>query len=88
MAFDLKQLVSDRFGENYALHERYVNPTLVDVFRTIGFDRVYARGEGAYLWDDRGDQYLDMLGGFGVAAIGRNNPVVAGAKGVPVRGLW
>ena len=79
MAFDLKQLVSDRFGENYALHERYVNPTLVDVFRTIGFDRVYARGEGAYLWDDRGDQYLDMLGGFGVAAIGRNNPVVAGA---------
>lgn len=79
MAFDLKRLVADRFGENYALHEQYVNPTLVDVFRTIGFDRVYARGEGAYLWDDQGERYLDMLGGFGVAAIGRNNPVVAGA---------
>lgn len=79
MPFDIKRLVADRFGENYALHERYVNPTLVDVFRTIGFDRVYARGEGAHLWDDRGDQYLDMLGGFGVAAIGRNDPVVAGA---------
>jgi len=79
MAFDIKRLVADRFGENYALHEKYVNPTLVDVFRTIGFDRVYARGEGAYLWDDAGAQYLDMLGGFGVAAIGRNNPVVAGA---------
>ena len=79
VAFDLKRLVAERAGENYALHERYVNPTLVDVFRTIGFDRVYARGEGAYLWDDRGEQYLDMLGGFGVAAIGRNHPVVAGA---------
>lgn len=79
MSFDLKALVADRLGQNYALHEQYVNPTLVDVFRTIGFDRVYARGEGAYLWDDAGEQYLDMLGGFGVAAIGRNNPVVAGA---------
>ena len=79
MPFDLRRLVGDRFGENYALHEQYVNPTLVDAFRTIGFDRVYARGEGAYLWDDRGEKYLDMLGGFGVAAIGRNNPVVAGA---------
>lgn len=79
MSFDLKRLVADRFGENYELHEQHVNPTLVDVFRTIGFDRVYARGEGAYLWDDQGEQYLDMLGGFGVAAIGRNNPVVAGA---------
>ena len=38
VAFDLKRLVADRFGENYALHEQYVNPTLVDVFRTIGFD--------------------------------------------------
>ncbi len=79
MAFDITRLVADRAGENYELHERYVNPTLVDVFRTIGFDRVYVRGEGAYLWDDRGERYLDMLGGFGVAAIGRSNPVVAGA---------
>ena len=30
VAFDLKRLVADRFGENYALHEQYVNPTLVD----------------------------------------------------------
>ena len=77
--FDLKSVVAARLGENYELHEQYVNPTLVDVFRTIGFDRVYSRGEGAYLWDREGTKYLDMLGGFGVAAVGRNNPVVAGA---------
>ncbi len=79
VTFDLKGVVASRLGENYDLHEQYVNPTLVEVFRTIGFDRVYARGEGAYLWDRDGARYLDMLGGFGVAAVGRNNPVVAGA---------
>ncbi len=79
VAYDLKGIVANRLGENYELHEQYVNPTLVDVFRTIGFDRVYARGEGAHLWDTDGVRYLDMLGGFGVAAVGRNNPVVAGA---------
>ena len=76
MPFDIKRLVADRFGENYELHEQYVNPTLVDVFRTIGFDRVYARGEGAYLWDDTGAQYLDMLGGFGVVLAAPGVPVV------------
>ncbi len=79
VTFDLKGVVVSRLGENYDLHEQYVNPTLVEVFRTIGFDRVYARGEGAYLWDRDGTRYLDILGGFGVAAVGRNNPVVAGA---------
>ena len=79
VAYDIKNIVANRLGENYELHEQYVNPTLVDVFRTIGFDRVYSRGEGAHLWDRDGVKYLDMLGGFGVAAVGRNNPVVAGA---------
>ncbi len=40
VTFDLKGVVASRLGENYDLHEQYVNPTLVEVFRTIGFDRV------------------------------------------------
>jgi hypothetical protein len=40
-SFDLKKIVAERLGENYELHEKYINPTLVKVFRTIGFDRVY-----------------------------------------------
>src|SRR5258708_31052358 len=78
-SFDLKKIVSERLGENYELHEKYVNPTLVKVFRTIGFDRVYAKAKGAYLWDKEGNRYLDMLSGFGVFAIGRNHPKVAQA---------
>jgi acetylornithine/succinyldiaminopimelate/putrescine aminotransferase len=76
---NIKQIVADRLGENYTLHEQYVNPTLVKVFRTIGFDKVYARAKGAYLWDQEGNRYLDLLSGFGVFSIGRNHPVVAQA---------
>lgn len=75
--FDIKQLVADRLGENYELHDRYLNPTFVKVLRTIGFDKVYARAKGQYLWDKEGNRYLDMLSGFGVFGIGRNHPLVA-----------
>ena len=75
--FDIKKVVSERLGENYELHEQYINPTLVKVFRTIGFDKVYAKAQGQYLWDQDGNRYLDMLSGFGVFGIGRNHPQVA-----------
>ena len=51
MAFDLKEIVASRLGENYELHERHINRTLVAAQRVIGFDKVYARAEGAYLYD-------------------------------------
>jgi len=46
------------------------------VLKTLAFDRFYERGEGAYLYDDRGDRYLDLLSGFGVFALGRSHPVI------------
>jgi acetylornithine/succinyldiaminopimelate/putrescine aminotransferase len=76
MPIDIKKLVAERLGENYELHERHVNPTLVKVLRTIGFDKVYARAQGQYLWDKEGNRYLDMLSGYGVYNFGRNHPVV------------
>src|SRR6202023_2179336 len=45
MSFDLKSLVAARMGENYELHARHLNPTLVEVQRITGFDRVYTRAE-------------------------------------------
>lgn len=76
MPLDIKELVTTRLGENYELHDRYLNRTLVKVQRTIGFDKVYARAEGAYLYDMDGKDYLDFLSGFGVFNMGRNHPVV------------
>ena len=37
------------------------------------------RGQGALVWDDQGNQYIDCAAGIGVASIGHSNPVVAHA---------
>src|ERR1041385_7341331 len=66
VAFDLKEMIAARLGENYQLHERYVNRTLVAAQRVIGFDKVYARAEGAYLYDMDDIAYLDFLSGYSV----------------------
>ncbi|HMJ06866.1 MAG TPA: aspartate aminotransferase family protein [Chthoniobacterales bacterium] len=76
MAFDVKEIVAARLGENYELHERHLNRTLVAAQRVIGFDKVYARAEGAYLYDMDNAEYLDFLSGYSVYNIGRNHPVV------------
>ena len=76
MPIDIKQIVTERLGENYDLHERYINRTLVSVQRTIGFDKVYANAKGAYLYDLDGQEYLDFLSGYSVFNIGRNHPAV------------
>jgi len=62
--------------EDYA---QAVNPQFVRLLRTIGFDRRWARAESAYLWDDAGNRFLDLLGGFGMFNMGRNNPRIRAA---------
>ena len=76
MPLDLKSLIAARLGENYRLHERHVNPTLAAVQRIIGFDVVYGRASGAYLYDLDERDYLDFLSGYSVFNIGRNHPAV------------
>jgi acetylornithine/succinyldiaminopimelate/putrescine aminotransferase len=79
MPFDVKATLESRHGENFALHSEFINPQLVRVLKTLGFDRFYVRGEGSYLYDDRTEKYLDMLSGFGVFALGRNHPAIKDA---------
>jgi ornithine--oxo-acid transaminase len=76
MPFDVARTFAERSGENFALHERYMNHQLARTLRTLGFDRNYVRGEGCYLYDDTGARYLDFLSGFGVYALGRSHPAV------------
>ncbi|MBZ5509614.1 MAG: aspartate aminotransferase family protein [Acidobacteriia bacterium] len=40
---------------------------------------LFRRGQGCYLWDDRGRRYLDWLSGIGVCALGYNHPAVLAA---------
>jgi ornithine--oxo-acid transaminase len=75
----IRELLEDRAGEDYDLYARTINPQFMRVLKTIGFDRVWERAEGQYLYDAEGRRYLDLLGGFGMFNVGRNNPRVRAA---------
>jgi ornithine--oxo-acid transaminase len=68
------EILSARAGEEMALNDRYLNPQMGRILRTLGFDKVWRGGEGAHLIDADGERYLDLFGGYGVFAIGRNHP--------------
>ncbi len=70
----VREILADRAGEEMTLNDSYLNPQLGRIVRTLGFDKTWVRGEGAYLIDSRGDHYLDLLSGYGVFAIGRDHP--------------
>ncbi|HIP99430.1 TPA: aspartate aminotransferase family protein [Candidatus Bipolaricaulota bacterium] len=76
---DLKELIGKREGENFELHREYLNPFLVRVLEIIGYDVVYTRGKGAWLYDADGNRYLDFLSGYSVFNLGRNHPKVKAA---------
>jgi ornithine--oxo-acid transaminase len=77
--FGLADLLAARAGEEFELHARTINPQFVRMLRTIGFDRHWARGDGAYLYDRDGNRFLDLLGGFGMYNVGRSNERVRSA---------
>ncbi len=51
-----------------AREERYVMQT----YKRAQVD--FVRGEGAVLFDDEGNEYLDFLSGISVASVGHCNP--------------
>jgi acetylornithine/succinyldiaminopimelate/putrescine aminotransferase len=81
MEFDLPSLLTARRGEGYDLHARLLNPQLPRMLHAIGFDKVYERADGAWLYDHEGQRYADFLAGFGVFGVGRNHPVIRKALG-------
>lgn len=73
--FDIEKLVQEHLGQNHQLHQS-INPQFAKVLKTIGFDRVYTKGQGVSLFDDQGKEYFDFLSGYGVFALGRNHPQI------------
>ncbi len=58
------------------LNQRYAQA----VMNTFGPPQaVLVRGQGAFVWDDAGKRYLDLLGGIAVNALGHAHPAVVGA---------
>jgi ornithine--oxo-acid transaminase len=70
----VSEILAGRRGEDLDLNDRYLNPQMGRILRTIGFDKTWSGGEGAHLIDEAGERYLDLVGGYGAFAIGRNHP--------------
>ena len=65
--------VSSRLDEIQALESQHVLQTYKR--NPIAF----VRGEGVYLYDSEGTQYLDLLSGIGVSSLGHGHPGLAAA---------
>ncbi len=75
----IRELLAEHRGDELDLYARTINPQFIRLLWTIGFDRRWERAEGPYLYDSDGTRYLDLLGGFGMYNVGRNNPRVRAA---------
>ena len=57
-------------------HDRYA----ASLMNTFGPPQlVLERGNGARVWDEDGNEYVDLLGGIAVNALGHAHPAVVGA---------
>src|SRR5215831_746093 len=68
------------------LNDRYETSSLVQIrenrYSTGLYDKrglTILRGEGSYLWDERGAKYIDCIGGNGTATVGHANASVTAA---------
>lgn len=79
MNFSIADLFAQHSTDKFDLHEQHLNNQMVRVLKTIGYDRHYKKAVGQYLYDQEGTEYLDLLSGFGVFAVGRNHPTIVSA---------
>jgi acetylornithine/succinyldiaminopimelate/putrescine aminotransferase len=78
-AVDSLGVVADaaaRAGDALELATRYLDASLVDVLKILGFDQQFVSAKGSYLFDVDGRAYLDFHTGEGFASLGHNHPDV------------
>jgi acetylornithine/succinyldiaminopimelate/putrescine aminotransferase/predicted amino acid dehydrogenase len=54
----------------------YVNPYLGKLLETVNMDKRFVRGEGCYLYDADGRQYMDFVAAYGALPFGFNPPEI------------
>lgn len=50
--------------------------------------QIFVRGEGCWIWDDKGEKYLDCIAGIAVNALGHAPPVLVKALTEQANKLW
>ncbi len=51
-------------------------------------EQIFVRGEGCWIWDDKGEKYLDCIAGIAVNALGHAPPVLQKALTEQAAKLW
>lgn len=73
---DMRSEIEAQLDQASAQSKKYVHPKLLKMFELAGMNATFVRAEGQYLWDSKGNRFLDFLTGGGVYLIGRNHPTV------------
>src|SRR5947209_13622006 len=60
-------------------YRRYLNPSLSNLLKFMGFGTVPESARGVTLTDVAGEEWLDFLGGLGVFSLGHSHPKVVDA---------
>ncbi len=55
-----------------SLYKEYINPYLGKLLEDLKMDKTYIKGEGSFLYDDRGNEYLDLIAAYGALPFGYN----------------
>lgn len=77
--FDLQSILDAYGGATSSADAAQLNPRFLDLLRITGFERRFIAGDGAHLVDERGDRYLDAIGGYACLSVGRNHPLLRDA---------
>jgi len=51
-------------------------------------EQIFVRGEGSWMWDEKGDKYLDCIAGIAVNAFGHAPPFLVKALNEQAQKLW
>jgi putrescine aminotransferase len=65
--------------EVIANYRKHVNPGLANLLKFSGLNHVEDRAEGCRVWDTEGNEYLDLLAGYGVFSMGHRHPKIVEA---------
>ena len=61
-------------------------PAIMPVYGQTGIH--FERGEGVYLYDDKGERYLDFVGGIAVTGLGHVHPTIVAALKEQADKVW
>lgn len=68
-----------RTMSNSALTADFGNEHITPGIGRLAKDTVIERGEGTWVWDTKGEKYLDFTSGIGVTSIGHSHPAITKA---------